>query len=81
MAKESTAKELIALLIPGNPGRKFAIYTDEAAIGVWDEKLGLWCPIVAKLIGDNGWAKVDMNLRANQELVWKQDGWTPYEGG
>lgn len=79
MGKQHSAEELADILQKENPGRSFAISKDGNAIGVLCEELAIWYPVIAKVIS-GGWATVDFNIRAGEELVWKQDAWVQHTG-
>lgn len=65
-----SAAEAVALLRDGNPHLRFAVYSGDSAVGVWDEISKTWRAFIAKITPDR-WANADPTA------VWPQDKWTP----
>lgn len=50
-----TSREVVAALIPDNPGRRFAVSQSDSVIGVWVEDAGRFVIIASKTILNDDW--------------------------
>jgi hypothetical protein len=57
-----TARELIAGQRRAGNTQRYAVNRHESIIGIWDESLNGWIPVLWELIGGLGWTQCGHNF-------------------